>query len=299
VLHRARSHLKNPRGRNLVREMAPRMVALCVTLGVATGSAKAPEALVECRKEPCLDAAKVAAGELLVRWPSGKKWKEIQVDHGKATGAWHWFWPSGKAMATISFKDGKRHGAAEFWYLDGKLQAKGRYENDEMSEKFAYYAFDGKPTQTFPVTLDDAQTQSLVLAAKKVRNAAAALDVLAQQKAPKGLTGEPLDEYERHSLWLRDAADRVDGAGILGLLLAGTPVGARDVLSTTFHEPLGVAFAAQPGFTRALVSELSALNMQWLALQSALKNESREFEELPGASRARHLAARKALVSMM
>jgi hypothetical protein len=254
---------------------------------------------VECQKGTCLDEAKVAHGAVVLKWPNGKKWKEGRLEHGTPQGPWRYHWPNGKKMADIVYVDGLRHGPAEYRYQNGKLQAKGRYAKGRKAVKFEYYAYGGAETQTFPVTLDKAQKNKLIQTARKVRQAALALRQLADQPPPQGLVGRKAEEFAAHSRWIAGAAERVDAAGILGSLLAGKPVTIDSMLASTFRSRLGVSYAALRGVGIPLVSEFSALNMQYLRLQSTLKNESREFEELEGPSAARHGAARKALTSML
>lgn len=274
-------------------------LAGALLVGLSAVASADSSGAVRCKVGTCLDDSRVVHGDVTVLWPNGKKWKAGKLAHGKPDGKWRYFWPNGKEMAELSYKGGKRHGAAVYHYQNGNLQAKGRYEDDKPAEKFEYYAYQGGATQTFPVVLDEDQKRSLIDAAKKVRNAAGALETLAKQAAPKGLAGQAASEYAEHSDWLTSAADRVDTAGILGLLLAGKSVNGRGASSSTFRSGLGAQFAALPAVAPPLVSELSALNMEYLKLQSALKNESRQFQELQGPSAARHRAARKALAGMM
>lgn len=255
---------------------------------------------VECGSSSCLNKEGKLDGLLRFRWPNSKTWKEGRLAAGELSGEWKWLWPNGKTMAVVHYKAGKREGLAQYFYANGKLQAKGNFKNDEPSEKFEYYSFKGAETGTFPLHMDSKQKKELAQLSGKLRDGARSLLNLARQEAPEGLKGAALAAYAEHSEWLTDAATRLETAGISGLGAAGLKVEPDPKIpSPTYADELGAKVAGLPGVGPALVSELSAVTLEFMGLQSRLKNEAREFEELAGPALARHTAALKTLANLL
>jgi hypothetical protein len=92
---------------------------------------------------------------------------------------------------------------------------------------------------------------------------------LAGQRPPAGLTDKQKQGYEEQSIFLRRSAGRL-------LELQGQ---AAKVLASR----------------NATVAQMAAMNMQFLALQNAVQNESRKFQTISNASRARHDIAMNAI----
>ena len=108
-----------------------------------------------------------------------------------------------------------------------------------------------------------------MLSSEKIRTALAALDGMLSDPPPHGITAADAQEYQLHSVWLVSVRDR------LGAHLAG-----RD----TAMEARRLSLSEDP-------RRMATIDMEFLALQNAVQNESPEvpdpFQRLEGSSRHR------------
>lgn len=104
------------------------------------------------------------------------------------------------------------------------------------------------------------------------KTAATTFNELAAERASAGLTEKQRQRYEEQSGFLRRSAGRL-------LQLQGQ---AAKLLANR----------------NAAVAPMAAMNMQFLALQNAVQNESRKFQTLSNASKARHDIALNAIRNM-
>lgn len=104
------------------------------------------------------------------------------------------------------------------------------------------------------------------------KTAATTFNELAAERASAGLTEKQRQGYEEQSGFLRRSAGRL-------LQLQGQ---AAKLLANR----------------NAAVAPMAAMNMQFLALQNAVQNESRKFQTLSNASKARHDIALNAIRNM-
>jgi hypothetical protein len=104
------------------------------------------------------------------------------------------------------------------------------------------------------------------------KTAATTFNELAGERVPAGLTDKQKQGYEEQSGFLRRTAGRL-------LQLQGQ--GAKLLTDRN-----------------AAGSQMAAMNMQFLALQNAAQKESRKFQTLSNASRARHDTAKNAIQNM-
>lgn len=96
--------------------------------------------------------------------------------------------------------------------------------------------------------------------------------------------------------------------GKVALGVVGTVVPGASVLTNALGSALGGSFgnylaagggfgssAGMSGAGGSMVSEMAAMNMQFMALQNAVQNESRKYQTISNASKARHDIAMNAI----
>jgi hypothetical protein len=106
-----------------------------------------------------------------------------------------------------------------------------------------------------------------------LRSAITTCRQVAEQKAPANSDEKQRKGFEEQSTWLRGAATRISNAAASAQALLDKAGGGT-------------------------VEELASMNMQFLALQEALQNESRKFQTLSNASKARHDTAMNSIRNM-
>jgi len=97
------------------------------------------------------------------------------------------------------------------------------------------------------------------------------------------------------------------GIGKTALGVASAVVPGAGVLANALGGAFGNNLAGSGGIGSAagmsasgdsMVSEMAAMNMQFMALQNAVQNESRKYQTVSNASRARHDIAMNAIRNM-
>jgi hypothetical protein len=111
-----------------------------------------------------------------------------------------------------------------------------------------------------------------LLSSEKIRTALATLDGMLGDPPPAGITPTAAQEYQQHSEWLMSVRDRLRAH-----------LADRDAAMSTMTE------------IPDAVQRMAAMNMQFLALQEAVQMESRKFQTLSNASKARHDIAMNAI----
>jgi hypothetical protein len=118
--------------------------------------------------------------------------------------------------------------------------------------------------------LEDQAIDSQMRAAVRARSdglgtAVAALDTLIASPRPAGLTRAETATWDEQTAWLRSVSDR--------------------------YRPLGASY----GNASLAASSVAELDLQFLTLQQAVQSESRKFQTLSNASKARHDVAMNAI----
>jgi len=110
-----------------------------------------------------------------------------------------------------------------------------------------------------------------------VQAAIATLDAQIAAPAPRSLTAAQQAEWKEHGAWLSSVRQRY----------------------ATFLAENGGSFGDTPGVSGAdMAKRMAQMNMQFLALQEATQMESRRFQTLSNASKARHDIALNAIRNM-
>ena len=130
------------------------------------------------------------------------------------------------------------------------------------------------PTSTIaPVNTVDAAKIRL----SGVQTAVATLDTQVALAPPRGLTAVQLSEWKEHGTWLSSLRERY----------------------ANFLAENGGAFGDSAGLAGTagadLMKKMAQMNMQFLALQEATQMESRKFQSISNASKARHDIAMNAI----
>lgn len=87
----------------------------------------------------------------------------------------------------------------------------------------------------------------------------------------------------------------------VGLNVVGSAVPGAGILTNALSSAMGAGgnFGDTPGLNGGdMVSKMAAMNMQFMALQEATQMESRKFQTLSNASKARHDIALNAIRNM-
>jgi hypothetical protein len=106
--------------------------------------------------------------------------------------------------------------------------------------------------------------------AATIQSAIGTLNDLLAETPPRGLSRLERAAYDRHTAWLIDVRDRLE-----------THVGLRNQVSGS-----------------GMVAEMTQMNQEFLELQRAVQSESRKYQTLSNASKARHDAAMNAIRNM-
>lgn len=127
---------------------------------------------------------------------------------------------------------------------------------------------------------------------KHIRSAAKKLRALAKKPAPKGIPEVEAQEYEKSRLFWRETAVKLD--------VVGSAIPGGSILTNALGSATGGGnFGDTPGLNGGdMVSKMAAMNMQFLALQEATQMESRRFNRMSTASKARHDIAMNAIRNM-
>lgn len=91
------------------------------------------------------------------------------------------------------------------------------------------------------------------------------------------------------------------GIAKVGLGVVGQVIPGGNILSSALGSALGAGgnFGDTPGLSGGdMMQKMAAMNMQFLALQEATQMESRKFQTLSNASKARHDIALNAIRNM-
>jgi hypothetical protein len=132
------------------------------------------------------------------------------------------------------------------------------------------------PVAAAPVQTVDAARSRL----SGVQATIAALDAQIAEPAPRGLTAAQLAEWKEHGAWLLSVRQRY----------------------ATFLAENGGTFGDTPGLAGVagadMAKKMAQMNVQFLALQEATQQESRRFQTLSNASKARHDVALNAIRNM-
>ena len=142
----------------------------------------------------------------------------------------------------------------------------------------------------------------------RIQTAVAEFDKALKMPTPFNLSPTARREWNELTAWLQRTRSRLDqigrkmakGVAQVGLGVAGATIPGASVLTNAIGGAFGSNLAGQGGMTGragagSMVSEMAAMNMQFLALQNAIQMESRKFQTLSSASRARHDIAMKSI----
>ena len=134
------------------------------------------------------------------------------------------------------------------------------------------HAQDEKPKADAALTESTARARVESLSALR-----ASLDAQISVARPKTLSRTELAKWNEHTTWLTSVRDRYAN------------------LETSMRG----AFGDTPGLNGGdMVQKMAQMNMQFLALQEATQMESRKFQTLSNASKARHDVALNAIRNM-
>jgi hypothetical protein len=106
--------------------------------------------------------------------------------------------------------------------------------------------------------------------AATIQSAIGILNDLVAETPPGGLSRPERAAYDRHTAWLLDVRDRLEAH-----------VGLRNQVSGS-----------------GMVAEMTRMNQEFLELQQAVQSESRKYQTLSNASKARHDVAMNAIRNM-
>lgn len=126
---------------------------------------------------------------------------------------------------------------------------------------------DKEATATAPATDAEARVSAKRLLAT-VQTARAEVQRAVATKAPEGISNTDLAQWNELGAWLETVESR---------LATFEATLAKSALVTDARAPQG-----------SMVSDMMKMNMEFLALQNAVQNESRKFQTLSNASKARH-----------
>lgn len=143
----------------------------------------------------------------------------------------------------------------------------------------------------------------------RTQTAMAEFDKALKMPTPFNLSPTARREWNELTAWLQRTRSRLDqighkmakGIAQAGLGVAGTTIPGASVLTNAIGGAFGSNLAGQGGRSGgragagSMVAEMAAMNMQFLALQNAVQMESRKFQTLSNASRARHDIAMKSI----
>lgn len=136
------------------------------------------------------------------------------------------------------------------------------------------------PTLAPAATTTVAPVKTVDAARLRLSGVQAAVTTLEAQiaiPAPRGLTAAQLAEWKEHGAWLSSLRERYAN------FLAEN--------GGAFGDSAGLAGTAGADLTK----KMAQMNMQFLALQEATQTESRKFQTLSNASKARHDIAMNAI----
>jgi hypothetical protein len=92
------------------------------------------------------------------------------------------------------------------------------------------------------------------------------------------------------------------GVASVGLGVVGGMIPGGNILSSALGNalsPAGSSFGQTQGLSGGdMVSKMAAMNMQFLALQESMQMQSRQYQTLSNASKARHDAATNSIRNM-
>lgn len=125
------------------------------------------------------------------------------------------------------------------------------------------------------VTISVPDPCATLLSSERVRTAIAVLDGMLGDPAPAGITPAIAREYQMHTEWLASVRERLRAH-----------LTDRDAALSTPTAPSDAP------------RRMATMNMQFLALQDAVLSESRRFQTLSNASKARHDVAMNAIRNM-
>ncbi len=142
----------------------------------------------------------------------------------------------------------------------------------------------------------------------RIQTAVAEFDKALKMPTPFNLSPTARRQWNELTAWLQRTRSRLDeigrkmakGVAQVGLGVAGATIPGANVLTNAIGGAFGSNLAGQGGTAGgagagSMVSEMAAMNMQFLALQNAIQMESRKFQTLSNASRARHDIAMKSI----
>ena len=103
------------------------------------------------------------------------------------------------------------------------------------------------------------------------------LDAQIAAPAPKSLTRSQLAGWKQETAWIQSVRDRylAHANALEGKFASATAAGSE-----------------------SMVSDMAQMNMQFLALQNAVQNESRKFQTLSNASRTRHDTVKNSITNV-
>jgi hypothetical protein len=254
-------------------------------------------AVISCKgRNRCVQSGKLH-GAIQLQWPDGAIRAKGEMKLGKRHGRWTLYWPNGKRLAELYYSDGKLSGPATVWHVNGRKRASGAFVNGARGG--AWQAWNDKGVaiaqprgKQLPTKLAGAQRSQLRARAQRYLAAANTLQGLAAKPAPASLTRKERTKYAEQSKWFSDVAARFQSLAAVGLSVAGTAIPGGNALDSAlaagFGGNGGAALQGLGADGSAMLSEMAAMNMQFLALQQAIQSESRTFQTLSNASKARH-----------
>ena len=137
-------------------------------------------------------------------------------------------------------------------------------------------AFGQKPSEArIAVAAPVPDACATLLSSERIRTAIAVLDGMLGDPAPTGITPDVAREYQLHAEWLASVRERLRAH-----------LADRDAALSTPTAPSDAP------------RRMTAMNMQFLSLQDAVLSESRRFQTLSNASKARHDVAMNAIRNM-
>jgi hypothetical protein len=180
------------------------------------------------------------------------------------------------------------------------------------------------PVSPAASTRANREAETAVQNLDRIQKAVADIDTALNMPTPH-LPPMQLRGWNEQTAWLRgvrtrlgEAAQRIKqkatfgtklggftkGVASMGLNVAGAAIPGGNVLNNALGGAFGSNLAGgggrQEGTTAnttggSMVAEMAAMNMQFLALQNAVQMESRKFQTLSNASKARHDIAMRSI----
>jgi len=247
-------------------------------------------------------------GKWTTFWPNGQKLAELTYVAGTLSGPAKFWYESGKQRAVGQFAKGSRSGLWSIWGTEGTVIVKASLAGASVSfPKATSPEIQAAAKTALPALLAPTDPGKLISRAEQLAKSSEALRALASKPAPTGLSKKHRAEYDQQTIWLKEVADRFSLAAGTALTIAGTKAPSSPKAKLVAFQHAGAWRAAFDGIDGeafdgidgeafggsvsgaglGMVSEMTAMNAQLLELQTAVQNESRRYQTLSNASRAR------------